>query len=395
MQAKILCVGTELLLGDILDTNSRLIAEYCRAHGIDVIEMRTVGDNERHISRAFLEMLPTGLLIVTGGLGPTVDDLTKEILARILELPLLYDHELENYYGARLKPEARYRNRKQWLLPEGAKAIENPIGTAPGIDITYHESRIILFPGVPRELSAMIPYLDTFSKTALRSTCVKIAPIGESLMNEIAAKAGLFIGNMPSVAPYTSEGGLFLKVTDRADEAGDARRLEMVERIERLFGNNAYGRDQETLESALVMQLKKHALTITTAESITGGLVASRIISVPGASTVLTHANVVYSDAEKIRYGVDREMIHKMTAVSEFTIRALLTSSLNTADVAIATSGYAGPTGDVGLVFYGTRVGETLYVKRVKLHGGRDEIRNCTASLALDLARRAVIALDS
>lgn len=392
MQAKILCVGTELLLGDVLDTNSKMIAEYCRAHGIDIVEMRTVGDNEKRIARAFSEMLPAELLIVTGGLGPTTDDLTKEVLARILELPLILDESAERYYAEILPPESLERNRKQWMLPKGAETIANFHGTAPGVDLAYHGSRVVLFPGVPRELRAMLPYLERYHRTALATTLVRIAPIGESRMNEIAAEAGLFEGTTPSVAPYTSDSGLFLKVTDRADEAGDARRFAMVARIEALFGADAYGRDDDTLEGVLVKLLTERGLTVTTAESITGGLVASRIVSVPGASAVLQHADVVYSDEAKIRYGVDPEILGSATAVSELTVRALLSSSSDFADVAIATSGYAGPDGDVGRVFYGARIRDTLYVKRVKLSGGRNEIRERTATLALDLARRAILA---
>lgn len=392
MQAKILCVGTELLLGDVLDTNSKMIAEYCRAHGIDIVEMRTVGDNEKRIARAFSEMLPAELLIVTGGLGPTTDDLTKEVLARILELPLVLDEPAERYYAAILPPESLERNRKQWLLHKGAETIANFHGTAPGVDLAYHGSRVVLFPGVPRELRAMLPYLERYHRTALATTLVRIAPIGESRMNEIASEAGLFEGTTPSVAPYTSDSGIFLKVTDRADAEGDARRLAMVARIEALFGMDAYGRDDDTLEGALVKLLSERGLTVTTAESITGGLVASRIVSVPGASAVLKHADVVYSDEAKIRYGVDPEILGSATAVSELTVRALLSSSSDFADVAIATSGYAGPEGDVGRVFYGARIRDTLYVKRVKLSGGRNEIRERTATLALDLSRRAILA---
>lgn len=392
MQAKILCVGTELLLGDVLDTNSRMIAEFCRTHGIDIVEMRTVGDNEKRIARAFSEMLPTELLIVTGGLGPTTDDLTKEVLARILELPLVLDESAHRYYAEILPPESLERNRKQWMLPKGAETIANFHGTAPGADLAYHGSRVVLFPGVPRELRAMLPYLKRYARTALATTLVRIAPIGESRMNEIAAGAGLFHGTMPSVAPYTSDGGIFLKVTDRADDKGDARRLAMVERIERLFGSDAYGRDEDTLEGVVVRLLTERGLTVTTVESITGGLVASRIVSVPGASAVMKHADVVYSDEAKIRYGVDPEILKNATAVSELTVRALLSSSRDLADVAIATSGYAGPGGDAGRVFYGARIRDTLYVKRVKLSGGRNEIRERTASLALDLVRRAILA---
>lgn len=392
MQAKILCVGTELLLGDVLDTNSRMIAEFCRTHGIDIVEMRTVGDNEKRIARAFSEMLPTELLIVTGGLGPTTDDLTKEVLARILELPLVLDEPAHRYYAEILPPESLERNRKQWMLPKGAETIANFHGTAPGVDLAYHGSRVVLFPGVPRELRAMLPYLKRYARTALATTLVRIAPISESRMNEIAAGAGLFHGTMPSVAPYTSDGGIFLKVTDRADDKGDARRLAMVERIERLFGSDAYGRDEDTLEGVVVRLLTERGLTVTTVESITGGLVASRIVSVPGASAVMKHADVVYSDEAKIRYGVDPEILKNATAMSELTVRALLSSSRDLADVAIATSGYAGPGGDAGRVFYGARIRDTLYVKRVKLSGGRNEIRERTASLALDLVRRAILA---
>lgn len=392
MQAKILCVGTELLLGDVLDTNSRMIAEFCRTHGIDIVEMRTVGDNEKRIARAFSEMLPTELLIVTGGLGPTTDDLTKEVLARILELPLVLDEPAHRYYAEILPPESLERNRKQWMLPKGAETIANFHGTAPGVDLAYHGSRVVLFPGVPRELRAMLPYLKRYARTALATTLVRIAPIGESRMNEIADGAGLFHGTMPSVAPYTSDGGIFLKVTDRADAEGDARRLAMVERIERLFGSDAYGRDEDTLEGVVVRLLTERGLTVTTVESITGGLVASRIVSVPGASAVMKHADVVYSDEAKIRYGVDPEILKNATAVSELTVRALLSNSRDLADVAIATSGYAGPDGDAGRVFYGARNRDTLYVKRVKLSGGRNEIRERTASLALDLVRRAILA---
>lgn len=293
-RCEILCVGTELLLGDILNTNARFLAQELSALGLDLYYQTVVGDNARRLEEAVRQALTRSeFLLITGGLGPTSDDITKEVVARVFDRPLIIHEEslaaLQAFYETARRPMPK-NNEKQALTPEGAIVLENPQGTAPGYiveDETGHAA--ILMPGPPREMKAMfrekvVPYLRRFSRGMLLSRMVRVIGLGESRMAEMLEDLIVESVN-PTLAPYAREGEASLRVTARGDSQEEARRLTepVVEEIIARLGRHVYGVDVDNLETALTGLLKQTSLRVAFAEAGTAGRAASRLLSVPGA----------------------------------------------------------------------------------------------------------------
>jgi len=412
MNAEILCVGTELLLGDTVNTNAAYIARELAACGIGCYCQTVVGDNPQRLRQSLEQALARAdIVITTGGLGPTYDDLTKETVAayfgREMEIHQPSLDQLKDFY-TRINREMTPNNIKQAEMPEGAVVFHNDRGTAPGLAVEGDGKLVILMPGPPREMTAMFqkqvrPFLLQRSKTTLVSHNIHLFGIGESnLAHEL--RGYMESHQNPTIAPYAKEGEVLLRVTAGAETAEEANRLTqpVLREICDKFPQYIYGVDCDTLENALVCALKEKGRTVAVAESCTGGLIAKRITDISGASAVFGCGVCTYSNEMKTRLlGVSADTLKAHGAVSEPTARemALGVRALGSADIGVSITGIAGPDGGteekpVGLVYVGisTQSGDTVTeLKLSRGYGGeRAFIRNLAASNALYLALRTV-----
>ncbi|MDR1805638.1 MAG: competence/damage-inducible protein A [Clostridium sp.] len=350
---ELLCVGTELLLGDIVNTNAAFLARELAARGIPLHRQSVVGDNPERLRDAFLQSLSRAeLVIVTGGLGPTPDDITRETVCAALGLELKQDDALaeaiRDFFLARACPMPK-GNLRQAMVPKGARVFANKNGTAPGLGIRHGGKGVILLPGPPRELEPMFlnsvqDFLEEWSEGVILSRMVRTMGIGESAMS--AAVEDLLDGENPSVAPYAKSGEALLRVTARApDEKAAAELLAPVlEEIQRRLGDRIYGIDVPSIESVLVKELGTAGKSLATAESITGGGLAKRLTDCPGASSVLKGAAVAYcNEAKENLLGVARRTLKEQGAVSAQCAEEMASGALRLfgTDFALATTGFA------------------------------------------------------
>lgn len=402
MNAEIMMVGTELLLGDIMDTNGKFLARELAALGINLFYQTVVGDNPARLKEAIARALErSDVVIASGGLGPTADDITRECFAEVLGLPLHLDESvklrLEEFFAHRARPMTA-NNLRQAMVPLGAEVLVNDWGTAPGLHLCTGEKHAFLLPGPPRELEPMYhhrvkPTLQRLSGRVLESTRLQIYGIGESAL-ETELK-DLMEGSDPSVAPYAKDGEVMLRITasGQSQEEAKAKNAAMLSRIRERVGQYLYDVDGENLETALVRRFSEKGLTIATAESLTGGLISKRITSVSGASQVLGLGVCSYSNDIKHRIlGVGEDTLAQYSAVSEQTARemALGVKALAGSDVAVSATGYAGPTGEqVGLFYVAAAYKDRVEVRCHDSHRRgceREYIRTLAASAALALA---------
>lgn len=409
--AEILCVGTELLLGDVVNTNAAYIARKLAMLGIAVYHQSVVGDNPGRLADALADAFSRAdLVILSGGLGPTYDDLTKETVAAYFGRKLVRDEsvldEIERYFVARYGPLSTMtpNNRKQADIPEGGRAFHNPNGTAPGILIEGDGKTAILLPGPPRELEPMmddqvVPYLAERSGRVFVSRTVHLAEIGESAIE--AALYDLMQSKNPTLAPYAKEGEVKLRVTASAKTNEEALALcdEMVQKVYASpVAEYIYGLDVGTIQEALVSALREKGLTVAVAESCTGGLVAARITDVSGASSVLLGGLVTYTEgAKQSLLGVKKGSLARFSAVSEQVAREMAEGARARlgADIGISTTGYAGPTGGteadpVGTVYIGIATKDGTSVTRLSLSSLRSRayVRTIATGRALLYALR-------
>lgn len=411
MKAEIICVGTELLLGDIINTNAQFLAKELAALGVNVYRQSVVGDNSERLLeelRKAFEMCDT--VITTGGLGPTYDDLTKETAASYFGLELQYNKEalksIENYFQktGRTVTEAI---RKQALVPKGALCLKNHYGTAPGIIISQNEKTMILLPGPPREMQPMfwenIPkYFADLTKQVIISKTVHIFGLGEATVEE-QLRDFMTSHTNPTLAPYAKDGEVQLRITCRADTKEEAEKemFPVLEHIQKKIGEKyIYGVDVQNLQTALVRLLQKKHLTIATAESITGGWISKRITEVSGASSVFSCGVCSYSNNIKNRIlNVQSETLENYTEYSEQTALEMARGVrlLSGADIGISTTGIAGPSGGsdkkpVGLVYVAVDGENYREVKEFHLsrnrNNEREYIRYLASSNALYMALR-------
>lgn len=409
MIAEIIAVGTELLLGDVQDTNSTYLSRQIAALGLAVHHRQTLGDNPARLRQAVLTALSRAdIVVLCGGLGPTPDDLTKEIACEALGVPLaLHEESLSRIrrYFAQSGRVMSDNNIKQAMLPVGAVVFDNDHGTAPGCAVEKDGKHLILLPGPPRELKPMfeehaVPYLLPFCDGVLRSHTVRVFGLGES--TAAAMVAPLLDGDNPTVAPYAKAGEMYFRVTARAATADDADALCMptVEELCRILGDAVYGVDVASLEHAVVERLKAAGKTVATAESCTGGLVSERLTAVSGASAVFSCGVTAYSgDVKHALLGVPQEVIDATGTVSPDTACRMARGvrRLADADFGVAVTGSAGPTPcegkPVGTVYVAlsTESGDTVRALNLTHRRDRDYIRTVAASHALDMVR---VALD-
>ncbi len=412
MTVELLSVGTELLLGNIVNTNAAYLAEKCASLGLSCYHQTVVGDNEKRLYEAVrLALSRADIVILGGGLGPTKDDLTKEVTAKVFEKELYEDkhtkERIEQYFRQMKSGKITDNNWKQALVPEGAVVVDNHNGTAPGLIIEESGKTAILLPGPPNELKPMFeesiaPYLSSRQPEGIYSKMVKLCGIGES-------KAETMISDMikkqtnPTIAPYAKTGEVHLRLTARARDEKEAECLirPVLEELYRRFGRLIYTEDENvTLEEAVVELLKEKGYTVTTAESCTGGKLAARIMNVAGVSSVYKEGYITYSNAAKRKLlGVRKETLDDFGAVSRQTAEEMAKGAANAAgaDAALSVTGIAGPDGGtkekpVGLVYVGCHVKGHTRAEEFRFTGNRDKNRDYAVVRALTLLREELLA---
>jgi len=413
--AEILCVGTELLLGDIVNTNAAFLSQKLAELGICVYRHTAVGDNPARLKAALERALSeVDMVITSGGLGPTYDDLTKETVAEYFGREMYMDEHslcrIESYFK-RTGRVMTDNNRKQAMMPRGAVIFDNDYGTAPSLAIVGGEDNsktVIMLPGPPGEIipifnEKVLPYLHERRKSVIVSKNIHIFGMGESAVESVIGDIMRSAEN-PTVAPYCKEGEVRLRVTAMAKDESDASDLcdRMIARIKDTpVGEYIYGVDIDSLERATVEYLRRNSLTLATAESCTGGLISKRITDVSGASEVFLGGCVTYANEAKIRLlGVKPETLSAYGAVSEETAREMAKGVREAlgSDIGVSVTGIAGPSGGtpekpVGTVYIGVSTASGESVRRLSLSAmrSREYIRIVSASNALDMVMRAEI----
>lgn len=412
MNGEIICVGTELLLGNIVNTNARFLSEELAALGVNVYNQSVVGDNDLRIKQSLNDaMRRSQLIVLTGGLGPTDDDLTKESVASHLGLPLIEDphsrKHIEEYFK-RTERVAPLSNYKQSMMPAGCHIFKNDIGTAPGCAVKNGGCTIIILPGPPREMEYMFtkyvkPYISNMTKETIVSHNVRIFGEMESSIEEKIRQYTKL--QNPTTAIYASEGEVTLRVTAKAASEAIADNLctPVISALRETMGDSVYGVDCDNLQSVVVELLKEKKLKVATAESCTAGMLSSMITEVAGSSSVFDFGISAYANRIKINaLGVPESVIDKYGAVSEHTAAYMAIGVRKAADsdLGIGITGVAGPGASenkpVGLVYVALADKQNIWIRKMTLgHGGseREKIRRNSAKTALDLLRRYLCAL--
>ena len=415
MVIELISVGTEILLGNITNTNAQYLAEECAVLGLTNYYQSTVGDNEqRLIDTIKLAMSRADIILLTGGLGPTEDDITRETVAKVLgremhEVPEIRQ-QIEAYFermGAKKAPDNNWR---QAMVIEGAQVIENHNGTAPGMIIeTEDDKKIIIMPGPPEELKYMFeesvaPYLAGLNNQVIVSKTVKICGMGESRVAE-ALNDLIEAQTNPTIGTYAKGGEVHVRITASADDNRIARKSikPIVKEIKKRLGNKVYStRESESLEQHVIGLLKRKNMKISVAESCTGGMLASTLVNVPGASDVFNEGYITYSNEAKHRIlGVKKKVLKHEGAVSEACAKQMVkgVAKISNARAALSVTGIAGPDGGteekpVGLVYIGCYIDGKVWVESYHMNGDRQKVRELTVKKALDLLRRNITYFD-
>jgi len=402
---ELISVGTEILLGDILNTDAQFLSIELAKLGISVIHQSTVGDNRERLLEQLNEAAKrSDIIILSGGLGPTPDDLTKEVCCEFFGKEMLL-HEptvekIKNYFSAK-GMEMTQNNLKQAMFPKDSVIFPNNNGTAPGMAIEKDGVHILVLPGPPRELKPMfkdsaLPYLMRFSDKIIVSHNIRTFGIGESAMAEKVND--LFDSENPTVAPYAKDGEALLRVTAMADTKDEAEELckPVISEICSRLGDYVYGLDYSCIEEAVVKMLKSRNLKVATAESCTGGLIAKRITDISGSSQIFECGIVSYANEIKHKVlGVSADDLEKYGAVSEPVARQMAQGALRVsgADIAVSVTGIAGPESDstnkpVGLIYIGLADKDNVWVKELRTsRKDRSYNRYVSASNAFNMIR--------
>ncbi len=401
MNAEIIAVGTEILLGDIVNTDAQVISQGLGELGINVYCQTVVGDNPRRLKAAIESAKNRAdIIITTGGLGPTLDDLTKETLAATFGKKLVLDESsLESILGffESIDHSMTKNNEKQAMLPEGCTVFKNKWGTAPGCAFEAEGKYVLMLPGPPRECEPMwkecaMPYLKKLGGGCIESRLLRIFGLGESkteaILHDIMEES-----ENPTVAPYAKTSECFVRVTAKADTKQDCEKLlePVVEKIMGLIGGYVYGIDVDSLEQVVSDKLKEKKLTLAVAESCTGGLLSKRITDIPGCSGFYIGGVCSYSNSVKEKIlGVKKDTLETSGAVSEETAEQMAkgVSEKLGSDIGVGITGIAGPDGGteekpVGLVYVAVWHDGKAEVKELRSALGRDRVRMQAASTAL------------
>ena len=414
--AEIICIGSELLLGDILNSNAQFLAKELAALGIPHHFQTVVGDNVDRIHQVLkLAQTRSSIVITTGGLGPTQDDLTHAAIASCFDTPLTERSEILEDIAAKFAQRGRKMsaiNSNQALLPEGGEILPNPTGTAPGTIWSAADNFTILtFPGVPREMKVMwaetaVPYLRSqgWGQQVFHSKVMRHWGISESGLAE--QLGSLFDSSNPTVAPYASKGEVKIRITGKAETVAAAQKLvePFAEKVKTIAGLDCYGSDGDSLPSVVGDLLLKHKHTVALAESCTGGWVGQQITTIPGSSAYFVGSVGSYDNRVKQQLlGVTEDDLATHGAVSAVVAKQMAVGvrNLMQTDWAVSVTGIAGPGGGsdakpVGLVFFGVAgPADTVTVieKQFGSTRGRDWVRRIAALTAIDLLRRELLAM--
>ena len=410
MVVELISVGTELLLGNIVNTNAAYLAQKCAILGLSLYHQTVVGDNEERLSETLQTALGRAdVVILSGGLGPTQDDLTKETAASVLEMPLVEDahsrERIEEYFKNSQFKIITDNNWKQAMVPKGAIVVDNDNGTAPGLIMEKKGKSVILLPGPPNELVPMfeksiMPYLRKLQPETISSVMVKICGLGESYVETQIAD---LIENQsnPTIATYAKTGEVHLRVTAKAADEKEAKKLikPMVKELKNRFGNSIYTTDENvTLEETVVNLLKEKELTLTTAESCTGGMLGARLTNVPGVSDVYKQGFITYSNRSKRKMlDVKKNTLKDYGAVSDKTAKEMAKNGafITGSDACVSITGIAGPGGGtpekpVGLVYIACCY-DNITVNEYHFKGEREKVRENTVVRALTLLRECIL----
>lgn len=415
MVTELIAVGTEILLGNIVNTNSAYLSEKCAELGLAVYYQSVVGDNPDRMKSVIKTALDrSDVIILTGGLGPTEDDLTKEITAEVMGFPLVEDLHTKELMEAYLKeyeknhPQRRItkNNYKQTMVPKGSIVLDNHNGTAPGLIMEKKGKIAILLPGPPNEMVPMFeesvyPYLRKKQPEIIYSRMVKICGIGES---QVAEEIQDLIEKQtnPTIAPYAKTGEVHLRITAKAEDEKKCKEMikPIVHELKKRFGKNVFAtKEEKTLEEAVVDLLKEKNMTLSLAESCTGGAVAARIVNVPGASEALMCGFVTYTNRAKRKcLGVKKSTLKNEGAVSANCAKEMAKGGAKAAetDVCLSVTGLAGPGGGteetpVGTVFMGCCCAGKTTTREFHFTGNRSRIRGQAVAQALTFIRDSLL----
>jgi len=412
--AEIISVGTELLLGNVTNTDARDISEMLSELGINVYYHTVVGDNPKRLRLAVeIARRRADIIITTGGLGPTFDDLTKQTLAECFSRKLIFDEEtaetIRSYFKRRGRGvEMTDNNYQQAYLPENCTPFHNQWGTAPGCAFKEGDTHVLMLPGPPNECVPMfrhcaMPYLMQLSDSLICSHNIHVFGLGESAMEAKLRPLMLELTN-PTLAPYAKSGECLLRVTAKAssEKEADALMAPVIEKVRETLGDVIYSVDVDSLEETVCRLLTAQHKTLATAESCTGGLVGKRLTDVPGASAVYRGGAVTYAtDTKADLLGVDEDLLNEKGPVCrEVAMQmAMGVRARFGADVGVGITGVAGPSPDdrgnpVGLVYVALSVSSGVFCRELRLGSGRERIRTSAASHAFDMIRRYLTGLD-
>ena len=407
LKAEIIAVGTEILLGDILNTNAQYLSKELAQLGIEVYFQTVVGDNPQRLKDSIFHAFSRAdIIITTGGLGPTEDDLTKETAAAYFEEELVLDEkafaQIKAFFD-RIGRTMTENNKKQAMVPKShSTVLYNENGTAPGIIIEKNGKMIVMLPGPPKETVPMFenqvkPYLLQKQEYTFVSEILRVASIGESAM-ETMVKDLIDKQTNPTIAPYAKDGESILRITAKAKSEKEAKALiaPVKAALRERLGNAVYAEGETDLQNVVAQLLLQQHKTIAIAESCTGGLITSNLVECAGISDVLLEGCVTYTNNAKIhRLGVKTETLDTYTAVSEQVAAEMAEGVAKTsgADIGLATTGIAGPDGGteekpVGLVYIGLHIHGKTTVKSYRYTGQRNKIRQRAAYQALDILRK-------
>lgn len=411
MNAEIIAVGTELLLGQIVNTNAQFLSQELAALGIGLYYQTVVGDNPERLAEAVGQALGrASIVLLTGGLGPTADDLTRETVAQAMGRELRFDEDVWAVIAARMQRFGRQipeNNKRQAMVPAGASVLPNPNGTAPGLAIARGDQLVVLLPGPPREMQPMFlsevrPRLVRMAgASVIHSRSLRVIGVGESALAERISDLIDGQGN-PTIALYAKLGEVEVRLTAKAADAAAASDViaPIEAEVRARLGLAVYGVDDETLPAALGKLLRQRGYRLTLAESCTGGLIGSMITSVAGSSDYFERGFVTYSNlAKQQMLSVPAELIAAHGAVSQECAASMAAGarSASGAEVSIAVTGIAGPDGGtadkpVGTVFVAVATPAGVQVERLALTGSRQSIQERSAKTAINLARLQLLA---
>lgn len=409
MKAELIAVGTEILLGNIVNTDAQVISQGLSELGIDVFYQTVVGDNPERLERVIREARERAqIIITTGGLGPTLDDLTKETLARVFNKKMvLHQPSLERIrdFFRSINREMTPNNEKQAWLPEGCTVLVNDWGTAPGCAFEADGTHVIMLPGPPRECEPMfkyraMEYLYKLAGGCIVSHNVRVFGLGESNMEAILHDRMEEMKN-PTIAPYAKTSECFVRITAKADTAEEAEALcaPVVDEVVETLGEYVYGVDVDSLEEVVGKLLVQKGLTLAVAESCTGGLLSKRLTDIPGSSAYYPGGVCSYcNEVKKNVLGVDGALLEANGAVDPQVAEQMARGVARVigADIGVGITGVAGPDGGtpekpVGLVYISVVCGDRVETRTMRSSLGRDRVRMQAASTALDLVRRIAL----